>query len=340
MADLINACYVLHDDCEFLEASIRSLGGEVPVVVLVSRMAWSGRVGDWQRSEHVARSAGAEVVVGDWADESTHRRAALELIRSRGYRHTLIPDSDEILESTLLASLLTMAQHDLADKVRVWMDTYWKDTSHVVRPREHLAPILMIRADSVEHQHIREYGGGRELLLSPEYGVIHHLSYAGGDERILSKINSWSHRHEIVHGWYQKVWKGWDENPLLRNLHPTHPSAYGFIERIEPPTVLAGVMPIQEQLSLEDPLPRISVVIPVFGSSNHLQVCLNHLSKFSEMVHEVIVIDNASPDDAAENSGQLQFCSPDKERGKLGLRKDLKPGNRRSERRLRALSKQ
>ena len=65
----------------------------------------------------------------------------------------------------------------------VHMDTYWKSPQYVIRPRERLTPVVMIDVQKVEHVHIREYTGGRAMVLGPEYGVIHHLSYAGPDER-------------------------------------------------------------------------------------------------------------------------------------------------------------
>ena len=55
------------------------------------------------------------------------------------------------------------------------------------------------------------------LILSPEHGVLHHLSYAGPDERIRRKIATWGHHHEVLPGWYERVWLGWDSDKLMRN---------------------------------------------------------------------------------------------------------------------------
>jgi hypothetical protein len=80
--------------------------------------------------------------------------------------------------------------------------------------------------------------GGRDLVLSPDYGVLHHLSYVGPDARIRRKLDTSSHRDEIRPGWWEKVWLRWKSDKLLRNLHPTHPAAYEFTERIEVPELL------------------------------------------------------------------------------------------------------
>src|SRR5690606_9731750 len=103
-----------------------------------------------------------------------------------------------------------IAESDLADQVSACMATYWKDTAHVVQPPERLAPRIMIHADRCEHVYIREYTGGRHLCLTPEHGVVHHLSYAGPDERIKKKITTWGHKDEVVSGWWENVWLRWD----------------------------------------------------------------------------------------------------------------------------------
>jgi len=179
-------------------------------------------------------------VAGTWPDESSHRRFALQWLREHGHQHVLILDSDEVVEPQLLEHLQQIAAAGLAERVYVHMDTYWKSPQYVSRPRERLTPVVMIDVQKVEHVHIREYTGGRAMVLGPEYGVIHHLSYAGPDERILRKISTWSHRDEVVEDWYRRVWQGWDSDKLMRNLHPTHPGAYGFAERIPCPEILKG----------------------------------------------------------------------------------------------------
>ena len=75
----------------------------------------------------------------------------------------------------------------------------------------------------------------REIVLGPEHGVLHHLSYCGPDERILKKLSTWSHRNEVVDEWVQRVWCQWPQDRLMGNLHPTHPTAYGWIKHINRP---------------------------------------------------------------------------------------------------------
>ena len=46
--------------------------------------------------------------------------------------------------------------------------------------------------------------------------------------------------------------------------------------------------------------PKVFVVIPLHGGRDDLRLCLNGLDNCDGLVHVVIVLDNASPDDAAD----------------------------------------
>src|SRR3990172_1050964 len=87
-------CYLLHDDVCHLAASIASFREAGPAIAFVSRTPWHGDAGDWEAAVRIAETAGAEVVLGDWASEDEHRRAALAGLIARGFFHALIPDGD------------------------------------------------------------------------------------------------------------------------------------------------------------------------------------------------------------------------------------------------------
>ena len=302
--------YVVHDDAYYLAESIRSFCRAGDVFVFISRLPWNDQPGDWEAAAEVARNAGAEVIVGDWDFEPDHRQAAWAHLREQGYTHALTPDGDEIVDPHLLQTLLKIADGELADRVYVHMDTYWKSPEYVIRPRETLTPILMVDLRKVTPYGIRLFEGGRALYFPPEYGVLHHLSYAGPDARILRKIATWSHQNEVQAQWLENVWHRWNTDTLLRNLHPTHPPFYGFAERIHVPDVLQPAMARYKALSGSDdvtnaPLvrpavwPDVSIIIPLHGGEIDIRLCLDSLAKCQNLFKEMIVVDNASPDTAA-----------------------------------------
>lgn len=299
---------IVHDDSSFLEAALASFEGVADRFVFVSQVPWNNEPGDWESTVKIAESAGAEVVTGSWGTEEEHRAAAFSHLKSRGFTHALIPDSDEVIDKDLLAALIKIAENDLADRVYVEWDTYWKDSGHVVRPRERFTPCILVNLERAWNTALRGFEGGRALLLNESYGLIHHLSYAGSDERIHRKITTWSHKNEVVEGWFDRVWKGWDSNKVMQAVHPTHPEAYGFIEAIETPQALidAGVQPVKRpKLELPSRWPSISVIIPLHGGEEDIERCLEALCAYPSLLHEVIVVDNASPDKAAEAADDL-----------------------------------
>ncbi|HSI72187.1 MAG TPA: glycosyltransferase [Fimbriimonas sp.] len=304
------AAICLHDDHYYLRYVVEALSG-VPAHVFVSRLNWLGESSkSWRPSMKAAKSLGAIVHIGDWATEHKHRLAALDLLRGLGHSNVLILDSDEILAPELLSALANLASVDAAEIVRVHMDTYWRSPSHVIRPRERLAPVVMINPQRVDHYSVREFGPRRdeppstcrEIVLGPEHGVLHHLSYCGPDERILKKLSTWSHRNEVVDEWVERVWFQWPKDRLMRNLHPTHPGAYGWIEHINRPAILADVpdysgLPAASALTVEESRwPKVSIVIPVYGAFHDLFACLESLAKCMDLIHEVILVDDASPE--------------------------------------------
>ncbi len=299
-------CVVLcaHDDYWFVGKVVEAAKSFGPVYAFVSRLAWSGPAGNFERVAEEAKSAGAEVIYGDWDNETDHRRAAYRAVLEQGFEYVLIPDGDEVIEPGLLQTLVHIAKTGIAERVHAHMDTYWKSARYVIRPREQLAPAILIKLGVVKHDYIRDFEGGRGLVLGPEHGVIHHLSYAGPDERIQRKISTWSHRHELVQDWYRNVWLVWDREPTMRDLHPTHPQAYGIAERIQIPEVLEGVW---DERKVTDPSPpkpklwpKVSVIIPLHGGEEDFRLCLESLSKCQDLLHETIVVDDASPDNAAK----------------------------------------
>jgi GT2 family glycosyltransferase/tetratricopeptide (TPR) repeat protein len=343
MVENTAVCYVCHDDYYFLEASIRSFQAvrpELPVTVFVSTVGWDNSTGAPEHCIEAAERAGVEVITGAWSTESEQRSFALETMKQRGVKWLFTPDGDEIVQKKLLETLLALAKTDAFDLYRVRMWTFWKTIRHRITPPEELAPILLINAQTARHLNIREYSGERPVTLGFEHGCLMHLSYVGSNERILKKISSWSHKDELVKDWFENVWLAWDTDRTLRNLHPTHPGCYGFAERIPAPEELRGIddgRPVLREPELPKNWLNISVVIPVYGGPIDLLHCLESLDLCGVMgtkraakrgakkgntpetrvplLHEVIVVDDSSPEDVSEIVKRFPFVKflPNKE---------------------------
>ncbi len=298
-------CCCVHDDHEFLTEALRSFEDAGPCYVFVSRLSWNDDEGDWKRAADLARLAGATVVEGEWCSEAAHRAGALAHLSLQGHEFALIPDGDEIIEPRLLAAVILSLESGLCDRVTVEWDTYWKSGEFVIRPRERFCPLIGLRLDTAKHVLLREFKGGRHLHLGAEHGIIHHLSYAGSDSRIERKVTTWGHKDEVDPDWLSAVWRKWDEAPLMTDLHPTHPAAYRRAVRIDRPKILGGIdfdrpWLLRTQPEPADAWPKVSAVVPVYGGEEELVACLEGLESCSDLLHEAIVVDNASPDNCAD----------------------------------------
>ncbi len=232
-------------------------------------------------------------------------------MKERGHSYVFIPDGDEIPEPKLIGKLLDLAKVGASHAVRVTMETYFKSPRYVIRPREELRPILLLNVQTTQHHYIREFQTPDSLVLGPEFGLLHHISYGGPDERIQRKISTWGHKHEVVASWWENVWKRWDLDPnAIRDFHPTHPPCYGHTERVEIPEVLQGIFdPLEPKVDppLPKRWPKISVIIPLYGGPLELRANLESLATCKDLLHEVIVVDDQSPDEAATVAREFEF---------------------------------
>jgi glycosyltransferase involved in cell wall biosynthesis/tetratricopeptide (TPR) repeat protein len=315
----------VHDDYYFAGNALDALdAGNRNSLVCISKVPWGPwDEGDWQASVKKVEASGAEPILCDFRNEDEHRRFAVKEAIRRGLGYVYIPDGDEIAEPKLVDSADKLAATEVADVIFVHLDTYFGTPEHVIRPRERITPAFMIDCRTVDHVHIREYRGRSHIVLPPAAGIVHHLSYNGPDARIDRKLLTSSHRDEFVEGWKQRIWQGWQADRTLKNLHPTAPPCYARTVRIERPEVLKAVENYQPQNSDPKPkrrIPKISIVIALHGGSEDIRACLESIAPFvphpltkkgKAPAHvldiEVIVVDNASPDDAARVAAGFPF---------------------------------
>ena len=60
--------------------------------------------------------------------------------------------------------------------------------------------------------------------------IMCHFSFVGSDDRILNKIQHFSHAHDMDGSWFDEVWKRW--TPDMENLHPHKGRGYVFKKAI------------------------------------------------------------------------------------------------------------
>jgi hypothetical protein len=135
--------------------------------------------------------------------------------------YVLMLDSDELLLDDDLHTLKELCENRAPAVISVRLHTYWKTTEYVIDPPE-VGTIKVVLRRDVRMVGVREV----EAPVHDTDIYCHHLSYVRSDEEVREKIRLSGHAHEIHPHWFERVWKGWDNNPALENLHPVHPSAY------------------------------------------------------------------------------------------------------------------
>jgi glycosyltransferase involved in cell wall biosynthesis len=160
-----------------------------------------------------------DVLEGNWGSEAETRNAGMDYLDDCDY--VLMIDSDEILLDEDLEVLRSLCQDGTHPVIAVHLYTYWKTPEFVIEPPEHGTIKMLLRRD------VRMVGVREVQAPVHESGVYcHHLSYVRNDAEVREKMRLSGHAHEIRPDWYEHVWKAWDRNPDLENLHPVHPAAY------------------------------------------------------------------------------------------------------------------
>ncbi|MFA5857605.1 MAG: glycosyltransferase [Elusimicrobiota bacterium] len=248
------AVYRVFNEEDYIEHSLKSIYNHVDnIVVFLGNKPWNGEAVKPDRTEEiivnypdiqnkivvVKYDAGSINAAHPYSGEVKLSNTALNIIRKyfpeMGY--VLLIDGDEVYEEKHITNLLKYAYTNTEDVsfYSRWY-TYWKTPGFRIDPMEPYSPLVLFKPNSetlftgprVINDKERERN-----ILNPEDVLVHHFSYAKPDDKIRQKILSFSHCREIVDGWYENVWRKWDEDNTLTNLHPTHPECYKHVVEVD-----------------------------------------------------------------------------------------------------------
>jgi hypothetical protein len=168
-----------------------------------------------------------QIISGSWASEVEQRNISLAYAVNSGCQIGMVVDADEIYEPSNLQGMIALVR--ARPEVDVWhmcWYTYWKSPQYRIDPIEPYHPPVFVRIGNVGFTEARNLYGGIHELIPPEVGMCHHMSYARSDELVKRKIGAFTHANQILDDWFDKVWKRWDEDPELTDLHPVIPAQY------------------------------------------------------------------------------------------------------------------
>jgi GT2 family glycosyltransferase len=223
----------VYDDDTWLAPAIESVYDvSHSIVFLVSDTPWNGEAADQgpvlARIRALPDPAGKiRIVEGRWPDEAAQRNEGLRLVADAGIEYCFVLDADEIYDPGQLQRAMAIVREN--PQVDCWRSscfTYWKSYRHRVDPPEDVTAAVFVRTGTGRFVENRSYQAERQLALPASIVAFHHMSYARTDAQILRKITTFGHARDVVPGWYENVWRKWDEDRSLRNLNPCWPGAY------------------------------------------------------------------------------------------------------------------
>lgn len=203
-------------------------------VVLLSAKPWYGSDDTPDKSEELAREAGATVLKYEWPNEVEQRNAGQDYLSDYDWILNLEPD--EFLDDANWDKLHTFLEgNPPLPAYAIGQEIYW-GKGFRSDPPEDFVPIVVTRP-TVRFVDKRVIDSQWDVL--PEM-KLHHFAWARTDVEIWKKISHYSHAVDFdTEKWFKEVWLA----RKTENVHPTTPSAI-------PKLVKAKLPPELEKLDL------------------------------------------------------------------------------------------
>lgn len=239
-----------HNEEDYIEYSIRAIYefADVICISINTGRPWGGAAEPLDSTLNIVRSFPdpmdkIRIITGEWADEIEQRNASLDTVRTKA-DYYMIVDADEIYSPDDLAKIRKfIAWRPWVGQFRIRLNTYWKiHPMHVIRPPEPLKAYILTRVRlGTRFTGLRRTNEPWRCVIPRRVAIMHHFSYARPSERVQQKLANFSHKDQLVAGWFEKVWLAWDKNHSMEDLHPTNPPEYKravVVDRMELPEVM------------------------------------------------------------------------------------------------------
>ncbi len=224
------------NEWRFLPAVVGQLlkGGVERVFILRNTRAFSGAPAILAPIPKAIHMLGMDtrvtIVEGDWPSEHDTRNYGMEKLAQLGMGYVFTVDADEIFSVEALTVLKRAVELNTFRSLACRFKTYWKSIDYQIDPPEVLVATVLVHRDQ-RFERLRMFEGEQTAI---NQFAMHHLSYVRTDEEMRQKIATYGHADEVMEGWFESVWKKWDEDRAMENLHPTHPIAMRSAMRSHP----------------------------------------------------------------------------------------------------------
>lgn len=231
--DRIAAVCCVYDDTDWLIPTVQSVYPAVGAYLFfINRHPWAGTPTDNTSTLRTIESLPdpekkMRIIQDEWPDEVAQRNYSIAFAQHLGFDYSMVVDADEIYHTQQLERIIShvCAHAEIGCWHMRWF-TYWKSPLYRIDPVEPYDPPVFIKHGSGGYVETRNVRCTTHQLVPPSLGMCHHMSYARTDEQIHRKLTMFSHSHQIIPDWFERVWKGWDRNHELEDLHPVNPPFY------------------------------------------------------------------------------------------------------------------
>ncbi|MCP6727499.1 MAG: hypothetical protein KJI69_05825, partial [Patescibacteria group bacterium] len=164
-----------------------------------------------------AKRMGAEVIYEDFNTETEEREYIRKLAHVAGYKYIFIVDADEYYTKKDIETAKKFIEENPAKRYNVHSCvTFWKDENWEIIPKyERIIP--MCYSTDLKFKYNRNISTLQTKIMPKEI-TLFHFTFAGSDERILNKLEHFSHANEMYDSWFDEVWKKW--TPEMEDIHP------------------------------------------------------------------------------------------------------------------------
>lgn len=192
-----------------------------------------------ETNEARARNRAMDVIDGRRVSSLVHRQHERDTRRAPP-DYFLIVDADEVWDGESLTKLREWTARHRAPLIRAGAVRYFQRWTYRVEGLEWLT--VLVRRDCrlnylrnrrmsfLRRASARFLGPtGRRLFLGvidapATIATFHHGSYVGPRDRIVTKLSSFGHAHELQPAWLERVYDEW--TPASRDFHPVTPSSF------------------------------------------------------------------------------------------------------------------
>lgn len=176
---------------------------------------------------------------GEWDSDEDQRNAALDIIKQTDATHFLIVDSDEFFHSNEIAKLKEWLVERKEDTFEICCRHFFKELCYEIVFGGRFARLELSRKrcfkvnDRIFIDKSKMSEMENAIVCPPGIMTCYHAGWVfENDEQCKRKLETWSHAHQVIDGWFDNVWLKWKLSDA--NFHMIWSEAFLHVNVVHP----------------------------------------------------------------------------------------------------------